>query len=84
MFAPWAATCQAPCCVLMEQTRHICVPVPAGAVEVWLLEVEGAMKRTLHKVCSGAAGWVTLCFSMFLGCLASPVQPDTCITGTAG
>ncbi|KAF5825339.1 dynein heavy chain, N-terminal region 2-domain-containing protein, partial [Dunaliella salina] len=25
-------------------------PAASGAVEVWLLEVEGAMKRTLHKV----------------------------------
>ena len=35
------------CCITMCNTAMLFV---AGAVEVWLLEVESAMKRTLHKV----------------------------------
>lgn len=45
-------TCMSLAALLLRSNQlkeSVCI-VPAGAVEIWLLEVEGAMKRTLHRV----------------------------------
>lgn len=36
------------------EAMHVCFCPPAGAVECWLLEVEGAMKRAVHGLAKEA------------------------------